>query len=262
MARRDLLDRAVVREHRLWGAGVSLAPLPTLVAAIYLTVSRGAAATALVATVAFIALTSRQLGCRRRCSPGRGRFGSRRRCYLRPRRARQRAVRASRGGSGPKRGSVDRARLRRRRRSDRDPRATYAPASPLSAPRRQRSYYLLDGRPARSRSSRTGCSAPSCYCAMRRSPSSAASTRVSPLRRGHRPLLPTRERELGGVVRPGGSNPAPPRRRLGPALSHATHALALAASSASSASIPSAYGSLSHTTTRSLSTADASFLPR
>jgi hypothetical protein len=54
-----LLRGAIAHERALW-RGLSLAPLPALVATIYLTVSRGGAATALVATVAFLVLTSRR----------------------------------------------------------------------------------------------------------------------------------------------------------------------------------------------------------
>jgi tetratricopeptide (TPR) repeat protein len=54
-----LLRGAIAHERTLW-RGLSLAPLPALVATIYLTISRGGAATALVATVAFLALTSRR----------------------------------------------------------------------------------------------------------------------------------------------------------------------------------------------------------
>jgi O-Antigen ligase len=55
-----LLLRGAIAHERALLRGLSLAPLPALVATIYLTVSRGAAATALVGTVAFLAMTSRR----------------------------------------------------------------------------------------------------------------------------------------------------------------------------------------------------------
>lgn len=54
-----LLRGAIAHERALW-RGLFLAPVPALVGTIYLTVSRGGAATALVATAAFLVLTSRR----------------------------------------------------------------------------------------------------------------------------------------------------------------------------------------------------------